>query len=282
MHLYPLSFIPITKTMVWGSESWILSCRPNEMSVIENGPCAGMTLEDYINQNRTATLGTRLGAVSRFPLLLKIIDARDALSVQVHPDDVYAAQHSSHDTGKSEMWYIIKPPDDGHLIIGLKDGITRADFKRAYDENRVEDCLNRLKVQAGDMIDIPAGLVHALTPGTVIAEVQQNSDTTYRLYDYNRMGLDGNPRELHVEHGLNVSDFDGRLPKAVVPSVCNPYFQVEHITLEGTQHFFSDPGALTLFINLENKTAMFIPARLGAFSLFHETRTGLLKITVPK
>lgn len=230
---YPIKFKPIYKEMIWGGtrlatmfgrqlpsdkvgETWDISCRPGEMGIIENGPHAGLTFEDYIAQDKTGVLGIHLSTCERFPLLVKIIDANDALSIQVHPGDDYAQQQDLTDTGKNEMWYILNPPDDGYLIIGLKPGVTREKLADAYNNGTVEDCLDRLYVKTGDIVNIPSGLVHALTPGVIVAEVQQNSDVTYRLYDYNRIGLDGKPRTLHVEDALAVSDFEEKIPKSVV------------------------------------------------------------------
>ena len=205
---YPLLFTPITKTMVWGTESWDITCRPAEMGIVQNGPLAGEKFSAILDGEK-------------FPLLVKIIDAKDALSIQVHPDD---SKSDGINTGKSEMWYILEPPTDGRLIIGLTPGTTKADLEAAYKAGTVEDLLNYVTVKKGDMIDIPPGLIHALTPGVKVAEVQQNSDITYRLYDYNRLGLDGQPRELHVAEALEVSDFDAK--PAIVEQVKNKYFTV--------------------------------------------------------
>ena len=230
--------IPSNKT----GESWDISCRPGEMGIIENGACAGMPFDEYIAHDIKGVLGIRVAPSTTFPLLIKLIDANDTLSVQVHPDDKYAARASSDtmtgtttsvstspfnntsktqhpstdDTGKTEMWYILAPPTDGKLIIGLKPGTTAKALQNACKQGTVETLLNRLEVKTGDIINIPAGLVHALTPGTVVAEVQQNSDITYRLYDYNRLGPDGKPRQLHINDAIAVADFDDKIPKATV------------------------------------------------------------------
>lgn len=294
--VYPLLFRPIVKKMIWGSERWDITCRPQEMGVIENGCHAGETFEAYTAKNPTAVLGTKFANNERFPLLVKIIDARDALSVQVHPNDDYVASES--DSGKSEMWYVLDPPSDGHLIIGLKPGITRKMLADAYDNRTVEDCLNRLKVQSGDVVNIPAGLVHALTPGAVIAEVQQNSDITYRLYDYNRLDAHGQPRPLHVEDALAVSDFEGKISKSVVPptGISSEEKGVNHLTLMiSDKHFtiykyalqasltqFSNPETFTILtcvegdavvecvsmtVDLPYKRSVLLPAALGEYAI---------------
>ena len=287
---YPLMFEPIYKEMIWGGsrlntiynrqlpfnktgESWDITCRPVEMGIIENGSAKGMTFEDYINRDRVGTLGSRIVGQERFPLLVKIIDANDVLSVQVHPDDKQLSprhgeeqsgeaiqEWNPQDTGKNEMWYILVPPTDGQLIIGLKPGITSEALSQAYKNGTVEDCLNRLPVRAGDIVNIPAGLIHALTPGVMVAEVQQNSDITYRLYDFNRIGLDGKPRQLHVDEAIAVTDFEGIIPKTTIPglsikkddctltyAIANPYFAVIKYELGASLEEVSDPSAFCVF-----------------------------------
>ncbi|MDR1530876.1 MAG: class I mannose-6-phosphate isomerase [Clostridiales bacterium] len=255
--MYPLIFEPVFKEMIWGGsrlrdfgknilsdktgESWDVTCRQDkwgndmEMSVVANGPLKGRTLAEVTGADPGAWLGRGRAAIPPFPLLVKTIDANDNLSVQVHPDDGHAAdvrppaEHeaepalfSSRPLGKAEMWYILEPPADGYLIVGLKPGVTREMFRLALKEGTVETLLGRLEVRAGDVIDIPPGLVHAITRGTVLAEIQQNSDITYRVYDYNRAGLDGKPRELHVDKALDVINFDNGPVEVVAGSFSLP------------------------------------------------------------
>ncbi|MCL2204509.1 MAG: class I mannose-6-phosphate isomerase [Defluviitaleaceae bacterium] len=302
MHLYPLLFVPIVKKMIWGQESWDISCRVKEMGVIENGVYAGMAFDAYLGLDRDKTLGTRLAPLSRFPVLVKIITAEDALSVQVHPDDAYAQGQAEIgggvcDSGKSEMWYILEAPKDGHLIIGLRDGVTREELLDAFSQKgKVAECLHRLSVEPGDMVNIPAGLIHALTPGAVIAEIQQNSDTTYRLYDYERVGFDGQPRELHIGHALAVADFEGRIPKERVDGVHCPHFTVERYVLEEARGFASDPEAFHIILCAEGtvhlaydggkikipaRRSSFIPAGMGKYTLRPEGRCVILFCTIP-
>ena len=278
MMLYPLLFEPIRKNMVWGYESWDISCRPHEMSIIENGPLAGKTFDEVISQDPVAILGTK---VAEFPLLIKIIVANDDLSIQVHPDDKYAAVHG-FESGKSEMWYVLETP--GKLIIGLKDGVS--------PENLTSDpmpCLNELAVKPGDMIDIQPGLVHAMIGGTTVAEIQQNSDVTFRLYDYGRMGFDGKPRELHVEHALAVTDFAGRIPKKVCDSVMTPFFSVTKFLVDGEVSTSTKPDSFTIYtcvegscmvddVELTNRRSIFLPAALGTHVI--KGRSVLLKTTM--
>ena len=183
-------------------ESWELTVRKNEKSIISNGAYQGRTLESVLEE-----FGGNLIAPDfsdrEFPLLVKLIDACDALSVQVHPDDDYAAQ-MENDRGKTEMWYIVEADEGAELIFGLQEGATREDFAKAVQENDPERVLNRCPVHAGECYFIPAGMTHAIGKGILIAEIQQNCDLTYRVYDYNRRGADGSLRELHVEKAMDV------------------------------------------------------------------------------
>ena len=265
--LYPLLFLPIRKDMVWGFESWDISCRKGEMSVVENGPLAGKAFGDVINQDPEAYLGTK---TEEFPLLVKIISADDDLSIQVHPDDEYAAKHG-FESGKNEMWYVIETP--GRLIIGLKDGATPDML-----QSEPMACLHELCVKPGDMVDLRAGLVHAIVGGTVLAEIQQNSDVTFRLYDYGRKGLDGKSRELHIEHALAVSDFEGRIAKTVCESVKSPFFAVTKLVVNGSANENTSRESFTIYtcvqgscmideVELANRRSVFVPAGLGAHTI---------------
>ncbi len=183
-------------------ESWELTVRKDEKSVVLNGIYAGRTLESLIAEFGGNLIAPDFNA-KEFPLLVKLIDACDALSVQVHPDDDYAAR-VEHDRGKTEMWYVVEADEGAELIFGLRDGATREDFAQAVRENDCERVLKRCPVRAGDCYFIPAGMTHAIGKGILIAEIQQNCDLTYRVYDYNRRGADGSLRELHVEKAMDV------------------------------------------------------------------------------
>ena len=325
--LYPLIFNPIYKEMIWGGtrlatmfgrelpsgkvgESWDISCRPQEMGVIENGPHAGLSFDAYVDMDRRGVLGTRLENCDRFPLLIKIIDANDVLSIQVHPDDAYATQKGGADCGKNEMWYVLAPPHDGYLLIGLRPDITREKLQKAYENGTVENCMARLPVKVGDIIDIPAGLVHALTPGVMVAEVQQNSDITYRLFDFNRLDAHGNPRPLHIEDAFAVTDFDNKLAKSVVTgesikkgeneliyAINNPYFAIVKYVLAEPVAEESDERGFCIFTCVEGgavitageitvevpvSRSVFVPAAMGAYSVAPVGgRAVLLKSYVP-
>ncbi|NLN63886.1 MAG: class I mannose-6-phosphate isomerase [Clostridiaceae bacterium] len=220
---YPLKFEPVYKDYLWGgrnlskfgkqlpegkvAESWELSCHPDGMSVVKNGLFKGRTLQALLDEYGKEITGQDRIAV--FPLLIKLIDANDKLSVQVHPDDDYARRHEGGQ-GKNEMWYIIDAKPDACLILDLKPGVTRKVFEKAVQEKRVEDCLQKVPVKKGDFINIPAGLVHAIGEGIVLAEVQQNSNITYRIYDYNRTDAFGNTRPLHLDKAMEVINFNGQ------------------------------------------------------------------------
>ena len=219
-HLYPLKLNYITKTALWGgdklireygkvfdgeklSETWELSCRtPEESCMIENGPCAGMLLTDYFADYGKALIGEDYRE-EKFPLLIKWIDAHDTLSVQVHPDDAYALAHEN-DPGKTEMWYIAEAEPGAKLIYGLKDGVDREGFRDATARGDYASVMREVPVKKGEVYFIPSGMLHAIGAGILIAEIQQNSDLTYRVYDFDRRGPDGKLRPLHVQKALDV------------------------------------------------------------------------------
>lgn len=189
-------------------ESWELACHDQGQSVVKNGPYKGMTLEQLLMAHGEEVIGRSFNKEDKFPLLIKLIDAKTALSVQVHPDDAYANFHENGELGKSECWIILQADPGASLVAGLKEGVSKVDFEQAIEQGQLEACLYQLPVKAGDVVNIPAGLIHAIGEGIVLAEVQQNSDTTYRVFDWNRVGLDGKPRELHVAKSLDVTNFD--------------------------------------------------------------------------
>lgn len=238
--MYPLFFAPIFKDKMWGGdklktlldkaidsetigESWEIAAHPNGMSTVTNGPLKGKTLETLIKEYGKAVMGSRMGNVEKFPLLLKVIDAKDMLSVQVHPEDDYANVHENGEYGKNEAWYILDAEEGATLVAGLKEGTTKEEFKKALDDGQLETVLNEIEVKAGDVINIPAGFVHAIGKGIVIAEIQQNSDTTYRVYDWMRADADGNYRELHVDKAMDVIDFEGKIPTEILQAQMEEY-----------------------------------------------------------
>ena len=253
--LYPLTFRPIFKERVWGGrelerlyhkplppgvpigESWEISDRPGDASVITNGTLAGKDLRWLMENHAADLLGKAKPPSGRFPLLIKILDAQDKLSLQVHPPPVKAAELGGEP--KTELWYVAEAAPGAELYVGLKRGVTRAKFEQRIKAGTVAECFHRVSVRPGDAMFLPSGRVHALGAGLVIFEIQQNSDTTYRVFDWNRLGLDGKPRELHIPQSLASIDFSdyepALLPRALAqsgaqkirPLVRDPLFAVE-------------------------------------------------------
>ncbi len=218
--MQPLKLRPATKDYVWGgtrlhtefdlpmeedrlAEAWVLSCHPDGENVIENGKFQGRTLSDVLANEGKAWRGTHAAKFSFFPVLIKLIDASDNLSVQVHPSDAYALEHE-HQLGKTEAWYILDCAEDAEILYGFQSEISKEAFRAAIETNTLLDKVRRVKVKKGELYFIPSGTLHAICKGILLAEVQQNSNVTYRVYDYGRL-VDGKPRELHVEKALDVT-----------------------------------------------------------------------------
>ena len=225
MQLYPLLFEPNLHTVVWGGiqlrsykglvpsdepigESWEVSAVPSSTSIISNGIYEGKDLITVISENPDAILGKKVNEKynSNLPLLVKFIDAKRDLSIQVHPNDEMAMREHGK-IGKSEMWYIIKADEGAHLYAGFKQEITPEEYQQRIVDGTITNVLADHKVKAGDVFYLPAGRVHAICGGILLAEVQQSSDVTYRIYDYNRPGMDGKPRELHTELAAQALDY---------------------------------------------------------------------------
>ncbi len=185
------------------AESWELSTHPAGESRIFGGEFDGMTLNEYFKAH-PEVLGENVRRFDNFPVLIKLIDAKSPLSIQVHPSDEYALEHE-HEYGKTEMWYIVDCDPGASLYFGVNRAITPEEFRKRIEDNTVEEVLNRAQVHPGDVFFIEAGTLHAIGAGILICEIQQNSNCTYRVYDYGRLGADGKPRELHIEKALAVS-----------------------------------------------------------------------------
>jgi mannose-6-phosphate isomerase len=234
--LYPLRFEPIFRRYIWGgrklgtvlgkpigpesdyAESWEIVDRSMDQSRVLAGPLSGATLAQLTQEHGRELLG-RHYPQSRFPLLFKFLDCEKTLSVQVHPDDKAAAQLNPPDFGKTEAWVVLAAEPGSVIYAGLKRGFDRAALERELNRGTCELCLHRLEPRVGDCIFLPAGTVHALGAGLLIAEIQQSSDATFRLYDWNRVDANGNSRPLHIEQSLNAIDYD-RGP--ISPSIAHP------------------------------------------------------------
>jgi len=220
----PLLFSPILKQIIWGgrrlgerldkpigaaadyAESWEMVDRPEDQSIVHRGTWAGMKIGELLAKHGDEIMG-RYTSTDAFPLLLKYLDCNRVLSVQVHPDDAYARKMPKPDLGKTEAWYIVEASPTSVIYAGLKAGVDRVALSRAVQAGKTEDVLHSFTPVAGQCVFIPAGTVHALGGGLLVAEVQQSSDTTFRLYDWNRVGADGKPRALHIDASLDVTDY---------------------------------------------------------------------------
>lgn len=261
--LYPFLLEPAYKDYIWGgsriparfnrkqpegvyAESWELSDRPEGMSVVANGPLKGEPLAALVSRFGRELLGHGIRS-NAFPLLVKLIDARERLSIQVHPDDAAAARGIGE--AKTEAWHILDAPHGGQVFAGLKPGVSEASFLAALEAGTLEGSLQPVPAKAGDTVFIPGGRVHAICEGLLILEVQQNSNTTYRVYDWGRVDKAGKPRELHLEQALKVIHWSDPAPVVTTPRtisdkpgtrvtelVASPYFRLEK--LEITAPFF--------------------------------------------
>lgn len=264
----PIVFEPLYMQRVWGGrelervygrklpdaapygESWEIVDREKEQSVVRGGRFDGLTLHELWGGHREEIFGGGWPEGGRFPLLIKVLDARDDLSIQVHPPAALAPSMGGEP--KTEMWYIAGADDGAKLYAGLKSGVTREDFEKAIGDGSVAEVVHALHPRAGDSIFIPSGRLHAIGAGFLIHEIQQNSDTTYRVFDWNRPGLDGKPRELHVEESLASIDFDDHEPaldraRGNVIAECE-YFRVEKLALAaGGKAGTGDPGRFAIF-----------------------------------
>ncbi len=253
--LEPIVFEPLLMERVWGGrrletlmhkrlpagsrfgESWEIVDRADAQSVVHDGPLHGRTLHELWTEFHEPVFGGGMEKSPRFPLLFKLLDAQERLSVQVHPPASVAAQLGGEP--KTEMWYFIDASLQSDLYAGLKNGVTREDFVTALGEGRVADLIHHIPAHRGDAFFIPSGRIHAIGAGNLIFEVQQNSDTTYRVFDWNRLGLDGKPRELHVDESLQSIDFNDPEPGVVEQHgenvVSCDFFQVEKWALDQTR-----------------------------------------------
>ena len=263
MNLYPLLFEPNLHEVVWGGnrlrpykglepadepigESWEVSAIPSSTSIISNGEWKGRDLISVINEHPDAILGKAVNEKyhGKLPLLVKFIDAKKDLSIQVHPNDEMAMREHGK-MGKSEMWYIIRADEGAHLYAGFKQNITPYEYRKRVEDGSITEVLADHPVQSGDVFYLPAGRVHAICGGIMLAEVQQSSDVTYRIYDYNRPGMDGKPRELHTELAAQALDYHveanyrtdySDTSNKAVQIIDTPYFDVRVMDLSESFH----------------------------------------------
>jgi mannose-6-phosphate isomerase len=322
--IYPLTFAPIFKDYPWGgrklgeklgraipdgvvAESWEIAAHPHGSSTVKQGPLAGLTLSQVQEKLGVALVGAyndKALAAGKFPLLIKLLDANRWLSVQVHPNNDYAQKHGE-DWGKTEMWVILHADPQAQVVFGFKPGVNREQFARTIDRGQCEEWLHRLPVQSGDVLLIPAGAIHAAGPGLLIAEIQQNSDVTYRIYDW------GRPRPLHIQQALDVLNFDLVEPTVVQPLVlvddegfrveqiaqCD-YFEVERIHMPAGSSFVGlcDGDTFEIWAVLAGQATLawdgeplalaavnwvLLPAELGDFQVTAEEESVLLRVFTP-
>jgi mannose-6-phosphate isomerase len=321
--LYPFTFHPTFKQRVWGGrelerfyhkplppgvpigESWEISDRPGDVSVVSNGPLAGKDLRWLMENHAVALLGDARPQGGRFPLLLKILDAQEKLSLQVHPPLAVASALGGEP--KTEMWYVAEATPGAELYVGLKRGVTRAEFEQRIKAGTVAECFHRIGVHAGDAMFLPSGRVHALGAGLVIFEIQQNSDTTYRVFDWNRLGLDGKPRELHIPQSLASIDFNdyepSLVPRAFVrndlqtvrPLVRDPLFSAEALETSACARVPLRPKKLQIVALLAGRVQVcdgaeklalaagqfcLVPACLAQVTVLAETPATFLRVEV--
>lgn len=259
------------------AEAWVLSCHPDGPSVVATGPLAGKTLPEYIQEKGPGCLGAGCEKFTDFPILAKFIDAKGDLSIQVHPSNEYALAHE-HQFGKTEMWYVLDCEPGATLYYGFQHQISREEFQQRIQDNTLTEVLNAVPVEKGDLFFIPAGTLHAIRKGIVVAEIQQNSNVTYRIYDYGRVGADGKPRQLHIQQALEVTqrtppqpdpDFHGHLAQCPYFTVdvmegrftldCGPESFVSVLVLEGTGALWEGDESMSL----RKGESLFIPAGAG-------------------
>ncbi len=275
------------------AESWELSTHPAGQSTIDGGEFGGLALSEYFQRAGKSVLGTDCEKFENFPVLIKFIDAKDPLSIQVHPSDEYALR-VEHEYGKTEMWVVLDCEPGAFLYFGVNREVTKEEFRRRIENNTVLEVLNRVDVHPGDVFFIESGTIHAIGVGILICEIQQNSNCTYRVYDYDRRGADGKPRELHVEKALEVSRFtpsdtsdkqgeEVNVPGGTVKKLAScKYFSTERLTVESAVEIAVDERSFCSLIVTEGSGTAAGPENTVEFkpgdSLFVPAGTGKVKI----
>jgi mannose-6-phosphate isomerase len=322
-NLYPLLFEPVLKDYIWGgrnletilgrtlppgkiAESWEIAAHEDGTTAVANGRFAGTLLTDLHQQLGLDLIGSNnqwAQERGKFPLLIKLLDAHQPLSVQVHPDDAYALAHEGNELGKAEMWVVLRASEEAAVILGVSPKTTRAAFREAIKAGNLESHLHRIPVKAGDVVCVPAGSLHAIMGGLLIAEIQQNSNTTYRVYDWNRLQADGTPRPLHVDRAMDVINFDQVAPGLCQPALIsdengvrryrlchNRYFTTERVEISPGGEFVGECNGRSLEIwgvlageaminglTLAAVRFTLLPAAMGAFTVKGKTAVTLLR-----
>jgi mannose-6-phosphate isomerase len=307
----PLTFAPIFMERMWGGrrlesdfgkklppntrigESWEIVDRPEAQSIVANPPLKGKTLHELWNQNRHDIFGD-VPETPRFPLLIKLLDAQERLSLQVHPPKEVAAKLGGEP--KTEFWYVAAADPGAELFLGFRKLITRAQFKRALDKGTVEDCVQKIRVKAGDAMFLPAGRLHAIGGDNLLVEIQQNSDTTYRVFDWNRVDATGKARQLHVDQALQCIDFTDVGPHLIEPKgevlIKHELFEIEKWNLDSPREIaplgqFAIVCCLTgllrcTSVDLAPGQFFLMPASLETQQMHPQSEgTSLLRITIP-
>lgn len=316
VELYPLKFKPLYQEKIWGGrnlervlgrkinsshigESWEICDRGKDQTPVENGDWAGQTLHEVMTRLGTSFLGDQFQQIpEKFPLLFKIIDAQDDLSIQVHPNDEEARKYREKDPGKTEMWYVLNSAQEAKVYCGLKEGIKPDEFKKSLTSSFLH-YLHTYETHPGDVFFIPAGTVHALGKGNVVIEIQENSDITYRLSDWGRLGNDGKPRPLHIEQGLEVTQFQAQIKPFHLTAnarsetlVSCPYFEVQEMSAAGSYSETIPRSSFQVWISIEGEGLLngvkyqkgdfiLLPAHIGKMSLSAESPTKFLKVFIP-
>lgn len=312
--LYPLRFNPVYKDYIWGgdripklynrnqpdgiyAESWEISTHPDGATTIANGPLAGKTLGDLLPESKMELLGSNVKG-DDFPLLIKLIDARDVLSVQVHPNDGNAAAVGGH--AKTEMWYFLEGDPNAQIYCGLKPGIGKEEFLQAMEDKTFVDVLQAIPAVPGEAVFVPGGRVHAIDTGCLILEIQQNSNTTYRIYDWERVGADGTPRDTHIDKALQVIDWESNGDphceiRGTTIQRCD-YFQLDRFELNSEEMFpvtgesfhalfIAEGGGTIRWEGGEEELApgqsWLVPAGLSEYTICPDGKLTLLRTTVP-
>lgn len=318
--MYPIKLTPSFKDYLWGgtrlrddfgkdcdydkvAESWELSCHKDGASVVANGEHTGKTLAQYIETEGKAVLGTNCERFEQFPILIKLIDAKDNLSVQVHPNNEYA-QRVEGEYGKTEMWYIVDCDEGAELLYGFKKEVSKDEFAARIKDNTLLEITQSVPVKKGDVFFIEAGTLHAIGKGILIAEIQQNSNTTYRIYDYGRVGADGKPRELHIDKAVEVTNLCPAKPYPVTEafeengavkrllSKCE-YFTVYSVDVSEKASFNADKTSFHNILILDGNAVLscggtslalkkgdsvFVPAGCGDYTLTGEFKSVFTRI----